>query len=83
MGSSPESRLSWTEICSQKRFQGRWLALDGCRYDGCPDHPAEAVVVDNDDDLAELCARMKRVARGCCTILYCDAPRRQRTISQH
>lgn len=73
MGASPRARMSWTEICASTLFRDRWLALDDCRYDGAEGHPSEATVIDADDDLTELCSRMKRASRRSCAILFCAA----------
>ena len=73
MGTGVSSRMSWNEICAHKQFRGRWVALDGCRYDDSTNQPAEGTVVDADDDLAELCSRMKKANHHFCTILFCEA----------
>jgi hypothetical protein len=49
-----------------------WVALDACRYDPTTRQPVEGDVVDADEDLAELCARMRETGRSSCTILLCD-----------
>ena len=72
MGSSAIERMSWNEICSQREFRGRWVALDDCRYDEATQQPAEGTVIDADDDLAELCNRMKKANHRCCAILFCE-----------
>jgi len=82
MGTESSARMSWNEICANKQFRNRWVALDGCRYDDVTRLPSEGTVIDADDDLAELCSRMKRENQHFCTILYCEATR-QRTISRH
>jgi hypothetical protein len=53
-------------------LRGRWVALDNCRYDGCTGQPVEGNVVDSDEDLAELCARLNAAGRSRCTIIFCD-----------
>jgi len=53
-------------------FRGRWVALDNCRYDGCTGQPVEGDVVDSDEDLAELCARLNAAGKSRCTIIFCD-----------
>lgn len=83
MGSSLSARMSWSEICSARQYSGRWVALGECRYENDPQHPTEATVLDADDDLGELCSRVKRTSRQCCTILFCEPYRRARTISHH
>ena len=82
MGTVSSARMSWNEICASKQYRNRWVALDGCRYDDVTKQPSEGTVIDADDDLAELCSRMKRENQHFCTILYCEAAR-QRTISRH
>lgn len=80
--------MSWKDICAQKQYRGRWVALDGCRYDDATHQPAEGTVIDADDDLAELCNRMKRANHHFCTILYCETPpptsaSRPRLVARH
>ena len=72
MGSKDSSRMTWSEICSQGEFRGRWVALDGVRYDEATARPTEGTVVDSDDDLAELCNRIRKDNRRCCAILFCE-----------
>ena len=48
------------------------MALDNCRYDQSTRQPIEGDVVDADEDLAELCGRMRETGRSSCAILYCD-----------
>lgn len=68
------TRMTWNQICSRSEFQGRWVALDGCRYDEQTAQPTEGVVVDVDDDLVELCHRIRDEERRNCSIVFCDAP---------
>jgi hypothetical protein len=70
-------RLTWVEICRSESFAGRWVALDRCRYDqrGAT-HPFEGEVVDADEDLTELCHRMREASRNHCTIVFCDGSSR-------
>lgn len=80
--------MSWNEICSNKQYRGRWVALDSCRYDGPNTQPSEGTVVDADDDLAELCNRMKKSNQRSCAILFCAGllssfTRRSRTPNSH
>jgi hypothetical protein len=81
MGTGMSARMSWGDICAQQQYRGRWVALDGCRYDDATNQPAEGSVVDADDDLAELCGRMKRTNQHYCTILFCDLPPARRATS--
>lgn len=64
--------LSWPPGASDAgRYQGSWVALDNCRYDGS-NQPVEGDVVDSDEDLAELCGRLHESSRSKCIILFCD-----------
>lgn len=75
MGSSRSqtaSRMGWREICGSEQYRGRWVALDNVRYDPMTSQPLEADVVDADEDLADLCARMRSADRTACAILHCD-----------
>ncbi|MDP3278483.1 MAG: hypothetical protein Q8Q09_25055 [Deltaproteobacteria bacterium] len=64
--------MSWGEICSSQEFRGRWVALDAVRYDEVTSRPTEGCVVDADDDLGELCTRVRISDRHGCAILFCD-----------
>jgi hypothetical protein len=64
--------MSWSSICQADQYRGRWVALDHVRYDQMTSVPLEAEVVDTDEDLAELCARMRESDRTSCAILFCD-----------
>jgi hypothetical protein len=46
--------------------------LDNCRYDQTTASPAEGDVVDADEDLAELCRRMREADTTHCAILFCE-----------
>lgn len=48
------------------------MALDNCRFDKATLQPIEGDVVDADEDLSELCARMREKGRTSCSILFCD-----------
>lgn len=65
------SRLAWCEICQRSEYRGRWVALDECRYDD-QGKAAEGAVVDADEDLVELCSRMRASDRKNCAILFAD-----------
>ena len=75
MGSTSFSsvRRSWSEIARSREYQGRWVALDGVRYEAGTSRPAEAEVVDSDEDLADLCARMREADHTSCAIVFCEA----------
>ena len=64
--------MTWPELCRSEQFKGLWVALDNCRYDNSTLQPIEGDVVDADEELAELCGRMREAGRGSCAILYCD-----------
>ncbi|MBX7195276.1 MAG: hypothetical protein K1X94_24690 [Sandaracinaceae bacterium] len=68
---SDHSRLAWCEICQRSEYRGRWVALDECRYDD-QGRAAEGSVVDADEDLVELCSRMRASDRKNCAILFAD-----------
>jgi hypothetical protein len=72
MGSQSGVRQTWSEICSCRDYRGRWVALDGVRYEESTTRPAEGTVIDSDDDLAQLCARLRSANRRCCAILHCE-----------
>lgn len=65
------SRMSWETIRRSDEFRGRWVALDECRYDEATGRATEGAVVDVDDDLVELCARIRESERTNCAILFC------------
>jgi hypothetical protein len=65
-------RLSWSEITRSDDYRGQWVALDNCRYDRGATHPAEAHVVDTDEDLTALCNRIRERNRSHCAIVFCD-----------
>jgi hypothetical protein len=64
--------MAWRELCQSDEYRGRWVALDNVRYDPATSHPIEGEIVDADDDLADLCARMRGADRTACAILHCD-----------
>jgi len=64
--------MSWSEICACQSYRGRWVALDGVRFNSGGSNPSEGTVIDADADLAELCARLRSANRRCCAILHCD-----------
>lgn len=76
------SRLTWPQIRNSSEYRGRWVALDECRYDPRTAQPTEGTVVDADEDLVALCARMQDSDSRHCSILYCgegdDQPRSSR-----
>jgi hypothetical protein len=67
-----KTRMTWPELCGTQELKGLWVALDNCRYDQATLQPIEGDVVDADEELAELCSRMRETGRSSCAILYCD-----------
>lgn len=59
----------WSELCNDNELQGRWVALDACRYDASSGQVLEGVVVDVDDDLGALCSRVKSARCKHCAIV--------------
>ena len=64
--------MTWPAILRSAQFKGLWVALDNCRYDKATLQPIEGDVVDADEELAELCARMREKGLSSCAILFCD-----------
>lgn len=67
--------MDWLQIQQSNEYRGRWVALDNVRYDPLTSQPLEADVVDADEDLADLCARMRELDRHACAVLFCDEER--------
>ena len=67
-----KTRMTWPELCRSAEFKGLWVALDNCRYDQDTRRPIEGDVVDSDEDLSELCTRMRETGRCSCAIMFCD-----------
>jgi hypothetical protein len=63
--------MNWEDICRHDDFRGRWVALDQCRYDEDSGRAVEGEVVDVDDDLVELCNRIRESDYTNCAILFC------------
>ena len=66
------SRMSWPQIRRSAEYRGRWVALDDCRYDVKTAEPVEGTIIDADEDLVELCTRIRASENKHCAILYCD-----------
>jgi hypothetical protein len=66
------SRMSWPQIRQSDEYRGRWVALDNCRYDGKTAQPVEGTIIDADEDLVELCTRIRHSENKHCAILFCD-----------
>lgn len=65
-------RLTWDEICQRDDFRGRWVAIDDCRFDESTGKATEGFVVDVDEDLAELCSRIRESEWTNCSIVFAD-----------
>jgi hypothetical protein len=65
-------RMPGSDVSRSEQFTGRWVALDNCRYDPDTRLPIEGDVVDSDEDVAELCARMREAGRTACAIHFCE-----------
>lgn len=64
--------MRWSQIQRTEQFQGCWVALDNCKYDHVTRQPTEGDVVDSDEDLTELCRRMREMGRSSCSVLFCS-----------
>lgn len=73
--------MEWRVICGSEEYRGRWVALDNVRYDPSTSQPLEAEVVDADEDLADLCARMRSADRTACAILHCEEQATYRPVA--
>jgi hypothetical protein len=67
---SGSSAMAWEDICGDATWQGRWIALDDCAYNAAGEATA-GLVVDYDDNLADLCARLSAERRKRCSVVYC------------
>ena len=63
-------QVRWIDLCEQADYRGRWVALDAVRYD--TNGVVAGELVDFDESLASLCARMQSAENAACAILYCD-----------
>lgn len=68
-------RMTWDEICSRADCRGRWIALHACRFDESTGQANEGELVDVDDDLAELCRRVRSQHLKHCAIQFCGTSR--------
>ena len=66
----PRGRVRWVDLCRHSDYRGRWVALQAVRYES--GNPVEGELVDSDDSLAELCARIQGTDHVACAILFCD-----------
>ena len=62
--------MAWEDICRDSTWQGRWVALDECAYNAAGEATA-GLVVDYDDNLADLCARLSAERRKRCSVVFC------------
>ncbi len=62
--------MAWEDICRESSWQGRWVALDACAYDAAG-KATGGLVVDFDDNLSDLCARLSARRRKRCSIVFC------------
>jgi hypothetical protein len=79
---SPQGRLSLQQAKQAGMLRGRWVALDECRYDKRTSQVIEGSIVDSDEDLVELCTRMRQAEMQHCAIVFCsedDTPPLPRT----
>ncbi len=65
-------RMTWQEICHDDALRGRWIAMDECCFDQATGRATEGLVVDCDDDLAELCNRMRESEWKNCSIVFAE-----------
>jgi hypothetical protein len=73
-------RMTWAEMLRSERCRGRWVALDNVVFDPTTSQPFEAELVDVDEDLAVLCARMRAADRTSCAIRLCEEDPRSQPI---
>ena len=71
MGESMQ-RMTWEQIIESEELRGRWIAMDDCSFDESTGKATEGLVVDSDDDLAELCARIQESEHTNCSIVLAD-----------
>lgn len=69
---SNEATVRWTQVQRTEEYQGYWVALDNCKFDPTTRQPTEGDVVDSDQDLTELCRRMREMGRSSCSVLFCS-----------
>ncbi|RLB47313.1 MAG: hypothetical protein DRI90_26475 [Deltaproteobacteria bacterium] len=63
-------RVQWDVLRRHSDYQGLWVALNAVRYDS--GIPLEGELVDVDEDLAVLCARIQSAEDTACAILFCE-----------
>jgi hypothetical protein len=67
-----QATVKWSELCQSDEYRGRWVALDHCRYDEATARPIEGTIVDADEDLVELCNRIRSNGGRECAILFIE-----------
>lgn len=67
-----QERLTLQRAREDGLLRGRWVALDDCRYDTRTAQVVEGSVVDSDEDLVELCTRMRQAELQHCAIVFCS-----------
>ena len=82
----PLPRMTWDEICTHEALRGRWVAMSDCSFDDATGRTTAGLVVDADDDLAELCSRIRDSEWKNCSIVLVDdsgkpAPRAGRRLN--
>jgi hypothetical protein len=75
--------MTWEEICGSDDLRGRWVAIDDCRFDESTGQALEGSVVDADDDLAELCARVRESQWRSCSIVFAEFETAERVADIH
>jgi hypothetical protein len=69
---NPVQRMTWDEICTNEALRGRWIAMSDCSFDDATGRTTAGLVVDADDDLAELCSRIRDSEWKNCSIVLVD-----------
>jgi len=64
--------MTWDEICTNAALRGRWVAMNDCSFDEATGRATAGLVVDSDDDLAELCSRIRDSEWSDCAIVLVD-----------
>ncbi len=67
--------MTWSELCASNEFRGRWVALDQAKYDEATAKPIAGTVIDADDSLVALCARIRASGSCGCAILFIEEGR--------
>lgn len=66
------NRMTWPNPACADELKGKWVALDNCRYDNATLQPTQGDVVDWDEELVELCSRLRETGQTSCAILFCE-----------